>query len=183
MSDPKTDAGFRQHVLERRFTIVQQPVIDLETRKPIHVEWLVRFDADESLEGLLRPAEISGAIAALDITMLKQAIRTLNLDKRRQPIAVNLSGASMEGPGFETQLFSALDTLTGDPSRLMLELTESWDLRDLSVTADILKTVRQRGHETCLDDVGALDVLKNQAETPGSLHATKRHADRRGARS
>lgn len=155
MSDPKTDAGFRQHVQERRFSIVRQPVVDLKTRAILHDEWLVRFDADESLAGLLRPAEISGAISALDISMLEHAIKTLNMDRRRQPIAVNLSGASLDNAKFEHLLFSTLDTLKGEPSRLLIELTETWDLRDLSNTTEILKALRRRGHEICLDDVGA----------------------------
>jgi EAL domain-containing protein (putative c-di-GMP-specific phosphodiesterase class I) len=153
--DPKTDAGFRRHVQERRFSIVAQPVMDIESLTPLHDEWLVRFDSDEGLEGLLRPAEISGAIATLDISMLEHAIKTLNGDKRRRPIAVNLSGASMDNQHFEHLLFSTLERLNTEPSRLIFELTETWDLRDLRNTVEILKRLRARGHAICLDDVGA----------------------------
>lgn len=154
-NDPKTDAGFRQHVLERRFTIAAQPVVDLASGAQLHDEWLVRFDSDEGLAGLIRPAEISGAIAALDISMLEQAVKTLNADKRRRPIAVNLSGASLDDGQFEHLLFAALDRLKTDPARLILELTETWNLHDLGDTAAILQALRLRGHAICLDDVGA----------------------------
>lgn len=136
-TDPKTDAGFRQHVLERRFSIAAQPVVDLKTGNALHDEWLVRFDSDEGLAGLIRPAEISGAISALDISMLEQAVKTLNADKRRRSIAVNLSGASIDSRQFEHLLFNALDKLKTDPSRLILELTETWHLNDLRDTAEI----------------------------------------------
>ena len=155
MADPKTDAGFRQHVQERRFNIVAQAVVDLKTREILHDEWLVRFDSDVELPGLLRPAEISGAIAALDISMMEHAVKTLNMDKRRNSIAVNISGASMDDPKFEHLLFATLDKLTAQPSRLVLELTESWNLHELNTASEILKKLRARGHSICLDDVGA----------------------------
>ncbi len=155
MVDPKTDAGFRQHVEERRFNIAAQAVVDLKTRKTLHDEWLVRFDSDVDLHGLLRPAEISGAIAALDISMLEHAVKTLNLDRRRDAIAVNISGASVDDPQFEHLLFATLDTLKADPARLILELTETWNLRELETATQILKNIRARGHAICLDDVGA----------------------------
>ncbi|WP_017930170.1 EAL domain-containing protein [Robiginitomaculum antarcticum] len=155
MSDPKTAAGFRQHVQEKRYFIMRQPVVDLETMQPIHDEWLVRFEADEGLVDMLRPAEISGAIATLDVSMLEQAIRTLNLDRRRLPIAVNLSGASMLEPPFEEALFYALSKQKTAPERLIIELTETWDMRDLTRAQHILSRLSAAGHPLCLDDVGA----------------------------
>lgn len=155
MVDPKTDEGFRRHVQERRFNIAAQAVVDLKTRETLHDEWLVRFDSDVELTGLLRPAEISGAIAALDVSMLEHAVKTLNLDRRRNPIAVNISGASMDDAKFEHLLFSTLDGLKANPARLVLELTETWNLHELDVAAKILTKLRARGHSICLDDVGA----------------------------
>ncbi len=155
MQDPKTYAGFRQHVEERKFNIAAQAVVDIDSRETLHDEWLVRFDTDVELTGLLRPAEISGAIAALDISMMEHAVKTLNMDRRRKPIAVNISGASMDDPTFEHLLFSTLDQLKAGPDRLVLELTETWNLHELTVANQILKKLRQRGHSVCLDDVGA----------------------------
>lgn len=155
MSDPKTASGFRQHVHEKRYHIMRQPVVDLTTMQPIHDEWLVRFDADEGLVDMLRPAEISGAIATLDLSMLEQAIRTLNMDRRRLPIAVNLSGASMLEATFEEALFHSLSKLTTDPERLIIELTETWDIRDLTQAQHVLGRLSNAGHPLCLDDVGA----------------------------
>lgn len=155
MSDPKTAAGFRQHVAEKRFSIVRQAVFDVKTLSPIHDEWLVRFDADDGLDRLIRPAEISGAIAELDLAMLAQAIKTLNVDKRRRPIAVNLSGASLDDPAFEARLLACLDMIITDPTRLMFELTETWNLKELNPAIRIMTLLSERGHELCLDDVGA----------------------------
>ena len=115
----------------------------------------MRFDSDVELTGLLRPAEISGAIAALDISMMEHAVKTLNMDRRRNPIAVNISGASMDDPKFEGLLLRTLDRLKANPERLVIELTETWNLHELEPAVDILKNLRARGHSICLDDVGA----------------------------
>lgn len=155
MKDPKTDAGFRQHVLEQRYSILGQSVFDLTSNAPIHDEWLVRFDGRESLQGLLRPAELSGAISELDLAMLARAVKTLNVDKRRLPIAVNISGASIMEPDFEAKLFAVLSGYKSSPDRLLFELTETWDLRDLDPAIDILTKLSNKGHALCLDDVGA----------------------------
>jgi len=155
MSDPRTAHGFRTHVSEQRYTVVRQPIMDLATQKIRHHEWLVRFDDDEHLEDLLRPAEISGAIMDLDLSMLKQAIIALNKHPKSTGIAVNLSGASLDEASIETKLFPLLDELLAPPEKLIIELTETWDMRTLDNAIRILEHVKRLGHPVCLDDVGA----------------------------
>lgn len=155
MSDPTTFHGFRTHVSEERYTVMRQPVIALATGKVIHHEWLVRFDHEAGLQGVLRPAEISGAIMDLDLSMLARAVLTLNDNADGPGIAVNLSGASMGDPGFEHALNACLSAFTGPPEKLIIELTETWDIHDLPGAAAILQRLSLRGHPVCLDDVGA----------------------------
>jgi len=155
MPDIQTASGFRIHVSEKRYTVMRQPVVCAKTSDILHHEWLVRFDDNKGLEGILRPAEISGAIADLDLSMLRQAVDALNSKPDRAAIAVNLSGASFSAPVFDKRLFAVLARLTADPGKLLFELTETWDLKDLRPAVHILDTLRERGHSLCLDDVGA----------------------------
>ncbi len=155
MTDLQTEHGFRTHIHEHRHTIMRQAVVDALSGKVLHHEWLVRFDSETGLERILRPAEISGAIADLDLSMLVQAVKALNADPTRPAIAVNLSGASFGDKGFERSLFLALSKLETGPERLIFELTETWNLHDLSPVAHLLQILRDRGHKLCLDDVGA----------------------------
>ena len=155
MNDPRTFHGFREHISEQRFDVLQQPIIHLDDGKVSHHEWLVRFDLDGGLEGVLRPAELSGAIKDLDISMLARAVLTLNEDSSGPGIAINLSGASFEAPGFERALMACLSAYNGPTDKLMLELTETWDLRTLDTAAEILTLLQDRGHPICMDDVGA----------------------------
>lgn len=155
MVDPRTFHGFRTHVSEERFTVMRQPVVDLRTETVLHNEWLVRFDHEAGLAGVLRPAEISGAIMDLDLSMLARAVLMLNNNSDGPGVAINLSGASMAGAGFEHALTACLSAYDGPPEKLVIELTETWDIRDLDAAAGILQRLQRRGHPICLDDVGA----------------------------
>lgn len=155
MVDITTFQGFRTHVSEEMFTVMRQPIIDLATDRIVHYEWLVRFDSTDGLAGILRPAEISGAIKDLDLSMLARAVLQLNENADGPGIAVNLSGASMGEAGFEHALNACLSALTGPPEKLMIELTETWDIREIDAAAALLARLRRRGHPICLDDVGA----------------------------
>lgn len=155
VSDLATEKGFRDHISQNRYTVMRQPVVCLQSNKVLHNEWLVRFDSETGLERILRPAEISGAISELDLSMLQQAVNTLNKDPKSTAIAVNLSGASFTDPAFERTLFSILAGLKANPQKLLFELTETWNLSDLRPAVRVLNILRERGHGLCLDDVGA----------------------------
>jgi len=155
MTDPLTFHGFREHVSEQRFRVMEQPIVHLDDGEISHHEWLVRFDHEDGLEGVLRGAEMSGAIKDLDLSMLARAVLTLNDNPMGPGIAVNLSGASFENAGFERSLMACLSAYVGPPEKLILELTETWDLRDLDHAKNILVQLQNLGHPVCLDDVGA----------------------------
>ena len=155
MNDPRTFHGFREHVSEQLFEVYSQPIMNLADDTISHFEWLVRFDHEAGLAGVLRPAEISGAIKDLDLSMLARAILVLNRDPAGPGIAINLSGASIEESGFEHALTACLSAFTGPSEKLIIELTETWDLEDLHKARMMLAKLQRRGHPICLDDVGA----------------------------
>ena len=155
MSTLHTAEGFRDHVSEQRFTVLRQPIVNLSDDVIHHHEWLVRFDHEDHLEGVLRPAELSGVIKDLDLSMLAQAILVLNKHPNGSGIAINLSGASVDKPNFKAAVMACLTALTASPTKLIIELTESWDMADLGLAEALLSELKTRGHPVCLDDVGA----------------------------
>ncbi len=155
MSDLQTEHGFRAHISAERHTIMRQAVVCAKDFSVRHHEWLVRFDSEAGLERILRPAEISGAISDLDLSMLGQAVRTLNKHPHRPAIAVNLSAASFSDPAFERSLLTSLSALQAPAGKLLFELTETWHLKDLSPALHLINILKDRGHKLCLDDVGA----------------------------
>ncbi len=155
MTSIRTAAGFRDHVSEQRFSVLRQPIVALSTGKIHHHEWLVRFDQDDHLEGVLRPAELSGVIRDLDLSMLAQAILVLNENPHDAGIAINLSGASVDKPAFKSSVMACLSALEASPTKLVIELTESWDMAELGPAEALITELKSRGHPVCLDDVGA----------------------------
>ncbi len=152
--DVHTAAGFREHISEQRYTVLRQPIIGLSDDRIHHYEWLVRFEG-EGTEGVIRPAEISGVIRDLDLSMLAQAILVLNADPDGPGIAINLSGASVDRENFTPSVLACLTALTASPTRLLIELTESWDMDRLDLAEVLITELKTRGHPVCLDDVGA----------------------------
>jgi EAL domain-containing protein (putative c-di-GMP-specific phosphodiesterase class I) len=155
MSDIRTADGFRAHISEQLFSVLRQPIVDLKDGHIHHYEWLVRFNHDTELEGILRPAEVSGVIRDLDLSMLAQAILVLNADPNGIGIAINLSGASVDKSTFKRSVMACLTALEASPTKLVIELTESWDMHDLALAESLLSELKARGHPVCLDDVGA----------------------------
>jgi len=155
ISELRTVQGFREHVSEQRFKVMRQPIIDLKSGHIHHHEWLVRFDHDAHLEGVIRSSELSGVIRDLDLSMLAQAILVLNDNPEGTGIAINLSGASVDKVNFRGSVIACLSALEASPTKLIIELTESWDMQDLALADTLLTELKSRGHPVCLDDVGA----------------------------
>lgn len=151
----KTAEGFREHVSEQRYQIMRQPIVDLRDGHVHHYEWLVRFEADPETLGVIRPAEISGVIRDLDLSMLAQAILVLNADPDGPGIAINLSGASVDRETFTPSVLACLTALQASPTKLVIELTETWDMDRLDLAEQLITELKTRGHPVCLDDVGA----------------------------
>jgi EAL domain-containing protein (putative c-di-GMP-specific phosphodiesterase class I) len=155
ISELRTVHGFREHVSEQRFKVLRQPIVDLKSGDIHHHEWLVRFDHDAHLEGVIRSSELSGVIRDLDLSMLAQAILVLNDNPDGTGIAINLSGASVDKETFRGSVMACLTALEASPTKLIIELTESWDMEDLGLAEGLLTELKTRGHPVCLDDVGA----------------------------
>lgn len=155
ISELRTIQGFREHVSEQRFKVMRQPIVDLASGRIHHHEWLVRFDHDKHLEGIIRSSEISGVIRDLDLSMLAQAILVLNDNPQDTGIAINLSGASVDKANFRKSVMACLTALEASPTKLVMELTESWDMENLAFAETLLTELKAKGHPVCLDDVGA----------------------------
>jgi len=154
VSNVLTAAGFREHISEQRYSVLRQPIVDLSTGHVHHYEWLVRFKG-QGTQGVIRSSELSGVIRDLDLSMLAQAIIVLNEDPEGPGIAINLSGASVDRANFKSSVLACLTALTASPTKLVMELTESWDMDRIELAESLLTELKARGHPVCLDDVGA----------------------------
>ncbi|MGI4896034.1 MAG: EAL domain-containing protein, partial [Janthinobacterium lividum] len=141
-----------------------QPVVDLQTRRWLGLEALVRWAHPE--RGLLPPsaflplAEASGLIVPLGREVLIQACMQLAAWRSSVPaavelhVAVNLSGRQLSEPDVVEVITQALAASGLPPQALILELTET-SLAAAAVEVDIaVQRIRSLGVTLALDDFG-----------------------------
>jgi len=162
-------ANLRRLLKERRFNTAYQPIVSLTTGDIHHVEALVRFDTRSgSPFELITFAEEVGLIGEFDMMMLTNVTNALNHwgDKKDKPhIAVNLSARSLTASDFRRSLMEHLSRHSKLADHLLIEVTESAQVGDLSRLGEAAKDIRDAGFKICLDDFGAgasgFQYLKN----------------------
>lgn len=151
---------FKQIVSAENFDVAFQPVIELENRKIHHFEALARFGggSDRSPYELISFAENTGLICDFDYAMTRRMLQWLDGMRqkgRMMRVAVNLSGHSVGNTTFLTALKELLARHDGLRSQLLIEITESSQIRDLKQANSFIQSLREDGHVVCLDDFGA----------------------------
>jgi len=147
---------FTSTVRGQDFKMVFQPVVDLATRQVHHHEALVRFADQGSPFEKIRFAEDIGLIEALDLAVCENVLDALEHDTPHDfSAAANISGRSLQNGAFVRALLARLDALPGMASRLLFEITESAEMKDLVAANETIQSLRRRGFKVCLDDFGA----------------------------
>ncbi len=143
-------------VSQRRFTLAYQPVVNLHDGSLHHHEALVRFEDNASPFAMVRMAEEFDLIEELDRAVLEQAVRRLRADRSGDlKLAVNISGRSIGSGSFVEGLQRLIAKSADLAQRLILEITESAAIDDLSLANRHIQALRSAGTVVCLDDFGA----------------------------
>ncbi|WP_051216374.1 EAL domain-containing protein [Ferrimonas futtsuensis] len=128
----------------------------------VGVEALLRWNRADgrpiSPASFIPVAEETGLILKLGAWVFsaafKQASHWQTLGCCPKRISINVSAWQFAQSDFVEQLMSQLHQTTIDPSRFVLELTESALLQDVSETISKLQLIRQAGFQVSLDDFG-----------------------------
>ncbi len=152
-------ATLRDTIRDRAFVVALQPIVTL-TDPPLlhHYEALIRFDGDHSPYDTIKLAENAGLVCDLDLLMAARAIGMLEAaaaEGREAHVSVNLSAISLETDAFISAFRDLVGGYRSLRSGLILEITESMEIKDLSAAERKLQQLRQDGHPVCLDDFGA----------------------------
>jgi diguanylate cyclase (GGDEF)-like protein len=155
------------------FKLAFQPVFSAETGQVVMHEALLRMeDASGTLitAGHLVPiAERLGLIRLIDRAVLQLAVQTLQTYPDAK-LSINISATTVTDPRWNCQL---LDIIAGTPEpakRLVIEITETAALGNLSTSHDFVKALRDLGCGVALDDFGAgYTSYRNLKELPISL--------------
>jgi EAL domain-containing protein (putative c-di-GMP-specific phosphodiesterase class I) len=170
-----------QRAVEREEVVVEyQPIVALATDEVVAAEALVRWNHPG--RGRLLPSEFvplaeeTGLIVALGQHVLEESCRKARAwqewDPEKAPsIHVNLSAVELADPHLTHTVGAALSDASLEPSRLVLEITESL-IKDADAHAPALHELRSMGVRLALDDFGTgysalsylrtlpLDILK-----------------------
>lgn len=144
--------------LERQeFDVWYQPIIDAGSLKMCGVEALVRWprrpDGELKPDAFIAIAESSGLIYALGQFVLRRACADL------QPfssltLSVNISPAQFRDPEFENKVAQVMTSCGFAPTRLQLEVTETYVLESPERARAAIANLKAQGISVALDDFG-----------------------------
>jgi diguanylate cyclase (GGDEF)-like protein len=144
-----------------QFTVLYQPTIDLQRDSLTGVEALVRWD--HPVRGRLSPAEFlglaedTGMIRAIGRLVLREACASMALWRNQGmplSLAVNISPCQLESPDLIDYVRDVLEETGLHPSSLILEITESLVMREVTVVIERLKALKEIGVRLAIDDFG-----------------------------
>jgi EAL domain-containing protein (putative c-di-GMP-specific phosphodiesterase class I) len=155
-------ARLRRALTEGLFVLHYQPIISLADGIVCHHEALLRL-ADGLDEELVLPshflpaAERYGLVREIDRMVLGEAICLMGaeLADRTTPVAVNLSALSVTDHGTLAHIEGLLSAHGVDPGRLILEVTETAAISDMTRASEFCRGVQRLGCAVALDDFGA----------------------------
>jgi diguanylate cyclase (GGDEF)-like protein/PAS domain S-box-containing protein len=166
--------------------VVYQPVIALATREPTGFEALVRWQ--HPTRGVVSPAdfiplaESTGLVVQIGRFVLDRACQQAASWPEHLQIAVNVSAAQLEHERFIDDVAGAVAGAGLDPSRLVLELTESTVVRDVDRANAQLAALKRLGVRIAIDDFGTgysslsqlrilpIDILKIDRSFVNAMH-------------
>ncbi|WP_438445626.1 putative bifunctional diguanylate cyclase/phosphodiesterase [Gorillibacterium sp. sgz5001074] len=150
-----------QALEHRELLVYYQPQVRAKDGKVIGLEALIRW---KSPRGFISPgdfiplAEETGLITEIGEWVLRtsceQAAEWLNEGKEPFSMSVNVSPRQLEHPAFVETVRHILDETGFPPYLLILEITESFAIRDDGDTVEKLIALKQMGVQLSMDDFG-----------------------------
>jgi diguanylate cyclase (GGDEF)-like protein len=155
------ETKLRQALEREEFVLHYQPKVDIETRRILGVEALIRWQSPEL--GLVPPLkfiplmEETGLILHVGDWALRQAVRDralwLGQGLAAPRIAVNVSAIQLRRREFLATLREALGQCAA-PVGIDLEITESLVMENIQGNIAKLRAIRDLGVEIAIDDFG-----------------------------
>jgi diguanylate cyclase (GGDEF)-like protein/PAS domain S-box-containing protein len=156
------ESALRNALESQEFRLVYQPQFALTTGELTGLEALLRWDHPQ--QGVISPgrfipiAEQSGLIKEIGRWVIEEACRQatqwradgLNFGR----IAVNVAGPQIQQPAFADIVQNALEQSGLSPTRLELEITESFVTHRTNVSIEQLSRLRALGIDIAIDDFG-----------------------------
>lgn len=154
--------GLRFALDRGEFEIVFQPIVTLETEVIAGAEALLRWN---SPEGPISPAvfipiaEMNGTIVQIGKWVFEQACRAQRrwqnmLGDKSPYITVNISARQFADEHLVQTFIDIIQATGADPKRLVLEVTETSLMSDVTGNIKTLNELRKTGMKVAVDDFG-----------------------------
>lgn len=152
----------RHGLVDNEFTCFYQPIVNLQERRVVGVEALLRWQHPE--RGLLQPAafldvaEDSGLIRPLGDLALRvacqDAAESSKIIGRRLCVAVNVSARQFTDSAIADRVAAVVAEAGIDPCQLVLEVTETTVMDDASSATAVMNALKDIGVRFAIDDFG-----------------------------
>ncbi len=143
----------------RAIDVAYQPIVDLRTRRVSGIEALARWrdDGEEriSTDLLIRTAQNKGLLIDLRRVIVAQAAAVAARQPAPVSLWLNVSALDMQGSALAPELADALATAGLPPTRLVVEITETSLMTDVSAGLESMQRLRAMGIRVAMDDFGA----------------------------
>jgi EAL domain-containing protein (putative c-di-GMP-specific phosphodiesterase class I) len=145
----------------RDLRVVYQPKVDCRTGVVVALEGLARWhDArcgDVPAGTFVTLAEEHGLIHRLTESVFREALTWFgeHFSASTLVLCLNVSARSLDDLGFADHVEALCAEASVDPSRLVIEVTETSSVRDQIVAGDVLTRFRIKGMSVALDDFGS----------------------------
>jgi diguanylate cyclase len=156
------ESGLRHAIARNEMNVVYQPFYDLQQRRIIGAEALLRWHHPEL--GLISPmqfipiADETGLILDIGAWVLQEACAQTKIwqDQGHFPftIAVNMSAAQFRQSAVAERIEQVLAETQLPPASLELEITETVAMQDAPATAATLRRLKELGVQLAIDDFG-----------------------------
>ncbi|MCF6250636.1 MAG: EAL domain-containing protein [Methylococcaceae bacterium] len=152
----------RKALLENKFFLVFQPVVDLTDGNISHYEVLIRMKGLEnevvSPADFIPVAERMGLIHKIDLWVIDQSINflaALPTNMSNISLAVNLSSVAFQDESLLPTIKEKLELSWVDANRITFEITETAAVDNFEQTRNMITKIRALGCKFALDDFGA----------------------------
>jgi EAL domain-containing protein (putative c-di-GMP-specific phosphodiesterase class I)/CheY-like chemotaxis protein len=156
-------------IAEDQFILHYQPQLDVASGAVVGLEALVRWQ--HPARGLLAPevfiglAESWGLIEALGRLVLQRGLREFGAVRphlRPLTLSLNVSAHALDDLALPDTLLALAQQYDVAPAQIIVEITESGLVRDLTTALDILTRLRMKGFQLSLDDFGTGYAMMQQ---------------------
>lgn len=161
----KTQVYWRDQIeralLEDRFVLHFQPILNIQTQNISHYETLLRMIDDQGNivpPGQFIPiAEQIGLIGEIDRMVIRKALAAHILLRNHNfkiTLSINLSGQALADLELQESICAMLCDKNVDPSLIIFEITETIAVSNFSSAQNLMKEIKSMGCKFAIDDFG-----------------------------